>query len=275
MTTRGWFPALLLAGGMLLAQEALRSYTDEEIQRHLDTFDGSCENSAIPEAEVVDTLSELEAAYQYLRAHGERLTNEQRNLKDAIVARATKGLAAKAAAPPPSSSRRKRPIVNIHSAKVLGEMGDPKGAAPLLAWLKGLLGEPFPNPHGVECGFRSLAWIGPSDKETLDLVLAYATGKHGDPSVAAAAIQACYEWRELDGETRKRFFDGICAFLLNLRVNTDDETGRERYNAVETDALQALRELGDGKTRFDGPAQARVWFERNRKWEKYVGPRFR
>jgi hypothetical protein len=262
MTTSRWIPVLLLAGA-LLAEAPPRPFTDEEIGRHLANFDASYENRELPQEDAVASMKSLRDAYRFLEAPGEPVTNEQIKLKEEIVARAVKGLAAK-----------KRWIVNLECARVLGELGDQRGAAPLAAWLKGLLNEARPNPTAVDYGFASLAWIGPDEKESHRMVFSYAQGQHGDPAVAAAAMRACAEWRALDAETRKGFFDGICAHLETL-ASARDEEGRARYEAVRKQGLDALRELGDGATRFESPARARAWFEKRIKWEKYVGPRFR
>lgn len=256
MTTR-WLALLLVATG-LLAEEALRSYTDDEIRRHLDAFDGSVENRQIPEAEVADTASDLQAAFLYLKALG-RLTERQVGFQQEILDRIVKGLTAK-----------KRPIVNIHCARLLGEMGDPKGAAPLLAWVQVLLKEPHPNPTAVEYGFRSLAWIGPTDGPARDLVLGCATGEHGDAEVIAAAMRACAEWRELDGETRKEFFDRICTFV---EVQAAARDGRKERHALVKEGLEALRKLAVLDARFASPAHAREWFRTRTTWETYKGRR--
>jgi len=139
------------------------------------------------------------------------------------------------------------------------------------------------NPLAVEHGFQSLAWIGKEDKGTLDLVLDYASkGKHPDNTVAAQAIKACYQWRHLDGKTRKEFFEKICMYLEGLHsgMTGGDPKRRSsyetRYKAVENEGKDCLRELGDG-TAFADPKAARAWFNDNKKgkWEDYTGPRFR
>ncbi|MFI5403098.1 MAG: hypothetical protein ACHQ1G_09190 [Planctomycetota bacterium] len=286
-------PALLLGGGLLFAQDGAEqpeakpeeakegekkaaevvSFNDAEIQGFLDTFDATYKNKDLPQEDAVATLANLKGAYAYLKSLGETRTKEQTKLQKDIVDHVKKGLNAK-----------KRALVNLECAKVLGELGDPDGAKPLVRWLEIELDEKSPNPQSIEYGFLALAYIGPDDKQTLDLVLSYATkGKHQDNSVAANAIRACYNWRELDGKTRKDFFDQICMYLTGLhsQVKGGDPKNRAtyeaRYKAVEADGREALRELGDGTTVFDEPDKARAWFNENKKqkWEKYVGPRFR
>ncbi len=293
MTIRRLIPALLLGGGLLFAQEGAEqpqpkpdegkeeaakpkeevSFTEVEIQGFLDTFDATYKNRDLPQEDAVATLANLKGAYKYLKSLGDARTKEQSKLQKDIVDHVKKGLSAK-----------KRALVNLECARVLGELGDQDGAAPLVRWLEIELDEKSPNPQSIEYGFLALAYIGPPDKQTLDLVLGYATkGVHPDNTVAANAIKACYQWRELDGKTRKEFFDKICMSLTGLysQMKGGDAAKRAtyeaRYKAVEADGRDALRELGDGTTNFDDPNKARAWFNENKKqkWEKYVGPNFR
>lgn len=265
MTAGRRVAVLLLSWGTLLAEEALKAYSDEEIVRYLAEFDRTYANQEEPQDDAVAALRNLEAAYLFLEAKGDKRTTGQAGLQEQILDLAIRGLNAP-----------RRQLVNIYCAKALGELREAKGAEPLRKWLEGVLEEEWPNPQAVKAGFLSLAWIGPTDKPTLDLVLAHATGRHRDPQVADAAIEACCEWRELDGETRKRFFDEICTFLEVLSSNRHPPA-RKQYEAVAKERLRALRELGGAKRRFDSPAQAREWFRgnANTKWEKYLGPRFR
>jgi hypothetical protein len=295
MSIRRFLTAFLLGGGTILAQEEPQpetkaeqaekpaeaeakpaegvTFEDSEIQMFLDTFDQTYKNKDLPQDDAVATLTNLKNAYSFLKSKGDAQTKEQAKLQKDIVDRiAKKGLFAK-----------KRALVNLKCAEILGELGDPDGAAPLVKWLEGILEEKSPNPQAVEYGFQSLAWIGPDDKATLELVLDYASkGKHTDNTVAAQAIKACYQWRELDGKTRKEFFDKICMYLEGLHSGATGgdpkrrSTYETRYKAVETDGKEALKELGDG-TAFEDPRKARAWFNENKKgkWEKYVGPRFR
>jgi hypothetical protein len=305
-----FLPSLLLAGGLLLAQEGDPkpeeakpeeakpeeakpdeakpegdapkeeakpeevTFQDQEIVDFLSTFDETYKNKKLPEADAVSTLTNLKNAYLYLNKLGDQRTKEQTKLQKDILDRvAKKGLNA-----------RDRPIVNIECAKVLGELGDPDGAAPLLKWLEGLLDEKNINPQAIEAGFNSLAWIGKDDKTQLEFVLDYASkGKHTDNTVAAQAIRACYQWRELDGKTRKEFFEKICMYLEGLHSGMTGGDPKRRasfdakYKAVEQDGKEALKELGDGTTVFEDPSKARAWFNENKKakWEKYIGPNFR
>ncbi|HEX5138638.1 MAG TPA: hypothetical protein VFY93_16825 [Planctomycetota bacterium] len=293
MNIRRFLTALLLGGGVLLAQgdptpenkpdekpgeaEAKPpegvTFEDAEIQMFLDTFDQTYKNKDLPQDDAVATLANLKNAYNYLNAKGDQRTKEQTKLQKDIVERiAKKGLTAK-----------KRPLVNLKCAEILGELGDEDAAGPLQKWLEGILDEKAPNPQAVEYGFQSLAWIGKEDKGTLEMVLDYASkGKHQDNTVAAQAIKACYQWRHLDGKTRKEFFDKICMFLEGLHSGMTGgdpkrrSTYETRYKAVENEGRDCLRELGDG-TVFPDPRAARAWFNENKKgkWEDYIGPRFR
>lgn len=295
MKIRRFFLVLLLVGGLLRAQEGAEpkpeeapeqpaegeakpqaeelSFEDQEIVNFLDTFDQTYRNKDLPQDDAVATLANLKNAYLFLKSKGDQLTKEQVKLKKDIVDHVKKGLTAK-----------KRQLVNVECAKVLGELGDRDGAGPLVKWLEGVLEEKNPQPQSVEYGFLSLAYIGNDDKASLEFVLDYATkGKHPDNTVAANAIKACYQWRELDAKTRKEFFDKICMFLEGLHSGmTGGDPKRRgtyetRYKAVEADGKDALRELGDGTTNWDEPRKARAWFNENKKqkWEKYTGPHFR
>ena len=141
-----------------------------------------------------------------------------------------------------------------------------------------------PHVESVEYGFQSLAWIGSQDRRTLDLILDYATkGKHPDMSVAANALRACYQCKSLDKKMRMEFFKKINGYLGGLYSSMRGgdakkrATYEQRYNAVKEDGLTALRELAGDGTVFKDPAQARTWWNDNkkRKWEPYTGPRFR
>jgi len=295
MEIRRFLTALLLGGGILLAQEEPKpenkpeqaekpgeaeakapegiTFEDAEIQMFLDTFDQTYKNKDLPQDDAVATLANLKNAYNYLKAKGDDRTKEQIKLQKEIIERiAKKGLTA-----------RKRPLVNLKCAEILGELGDEDAAGPLVKWLDGILEDKAPAPQAYEYGFQSLAWIGPQDKSTLDMVLDYASkGKHQDNGVAAQAIKACYQWRHLDGKTRKEFFDKICMYLEGLHsgMTGGDPKRRSsyetRYKAVENEGKDCLRELGDG-TAFPDPKAARAWFNENKKgkWEDYTGPRFR
>lgn len=282
--------ALVLGGGALLAQDQPEpaekpkegepkqaegiTFRDDEIQMFIDTFDQTYKNKDLPQDDAVSTLANLKNAYEFLKKKGDDRTKEQMKLQKDIVDRiAKKGLFA-----------RKRPLVNLKCAEILGELGDEEGAAPLVKWLEGVLEEKNPNPQAVEYGFQSLAWIGPGDNKTVELVLDYASkGKHPDNTVAAQAIKACYQWRELDGKTRKDFFDKICMYLQGLHSKAKGgdpkqrATYESRYKAVEAEGLECLKQLSTDGTKFEDPDKARAWFNDAKKgrWEKYVGPRFR
>jgi hypothetical protein len=249
-------------------------FTEQEILNFIETFESTYKNKDLPQEDAVATLANLKNAYNFLKSKGDARTKEELKLqKDIVALIAKKGLFA-----------RKRALVNLHCAQTLGELGDPEGAAPLAKWLEGILEEKSPNPQSVEHGFQSLAWIGPQDSTTIELVLDYATkGKHLDSNVAMHAIKACAQWRELDGKTRKDFFDKISMYLQGLHSKwkggdaKQRGTYEQRYKAVETDGLNALAEFAGDGTRFEDPDKARSWFNDNkrRKWETYIGPRFR
>jgi hypothetical protein len=269
---------LLLGGGPILAQGGdptpAVSFTDQEIQMFLDTFDQTYKNKDLPQDDTVAALANLKNAYNFLKSKGEQITKDQEKLQKEIVERiAKKGLFA-----------RKRPLVNLKCAEILGEIGDQEGAQPLVKYLGDVLDEKNPNPQAVETAFQSLAWIGPEDNRTLEFVLDYASkGKHPDITVAQHAIRACYQWRKLDGKTRKDFFDKIDMYLQGLysKAHGGDPKQRgtyeQRYNACQADGLEALHELSTDGSKFEDPEKARAWYNDNKKgkWEDYVGPRFR
>jgi hypothetical protein len=287
MTIRLICLVLLLGGGLALAQEGepqeppkeekpaepAITFTDQEVQNFVATFEQTYKNKDLPQEDAVATLANLKNAYAYLKGLGDQRSKEQVKLqKDIVTLIAKKGLFV-----------RKRPLVNLACAQKLGEIGDPDAAAPLAKWLESVLEDKSPNPTAVEAGFLSLAWIGPDDKATLELVLNYASkGKHPDNTVAAHAIKACREWRQLDGKMRKEFYDKISLYLQGLYSSWKSGdakqrgTYEQRYKAVETDGLETLQQLGDG-TKFEDPNAARSWWNEHKKkrWDDYVGPRFR
>lgn len=302
MTHRRFLIALLLGGGIALAQEGQNpeappaekppeaeakaaepeakppegiTFEDAEIQMFLDTFDQTYKNKDLPQDDAVATLANLKNAYLFLKGVGDAKTKEQAKLQKEIIDRiAKKGLTA-----------RNRALVNLKCAEILGELGDPEGAAPLMKWLEKLLDESkTPNPQAVEYGFLSLALIGPDDNRTLEFVLEHASkGKHPDSGVASQAMRACYEWRELDQKMRKEFFDKICMYLEGLHSGMTGgdpkrrATYEQRYNAVSAEGLKCLKELSTDGTAFETPDKARAWYNdaKKGKWEKYAGPRFR
>ena len=279
MMTRLSLIALLCAGGLAVAQEGgtgeepLITFSDQEVENFILTFEQTYKNKDLPQEDAVATLANLTNAYRYLESLGDERTKEQLKLQKEIVTLVgKKGLFA-----------RKRDLVNLECARTLGDLGDENGAAPLRKWLERVLDEKSPNPMAVEYGFRSLAWIGPDDRQSLDFVIDFATkGKHPDPGVAAQAIRACKEWRGMDGKDRKEAFDKICGYLQGLYSKWKGGDPKQRgvyetrYKAVEADGMDALKELGNG-TKWTEPNQARDWFNDNKKkkWENYIGPKFR
>jgi hypothetical protein len=221
----------------------------------------------------------LKKAYRYLdrpRPEGEEPTkDEHARMKDIVSAIAKTGL---------SVRTKGREQVSLECARVLGEIGDESAAKYLKKWLEQVCDEKSPHPSWVEFGFQSLAWIGPDDSGTQDLILKYAsTGRHPDMTVASHALRACYLYRELDGKTRKEFFNKVLGYVNGLYSGWQSgdpkakATYEQRYNAVKDNGLKALEELaGDGQ-KFDTPVKAMDWWNENKKskWETYYGPRER
>ncbi|MHC4547443.1 MAG: hypothetical protein ACYTEZ_01590 [Planctomycetota bacterium] len=266
---------LLLAAGPARAQDKeLTAYSVAEIEGLLQTFKQTYKNRKTPEEDAISALADLKKAYRYIAWKGDDATKEEQKAQQKIVTLvARKGLFVK-----------KRPLVALECARVLGEIGDPDAGPDLRKWMERILDEKAVNTQWVEYGFQSLAWIGPQDSRTLDFVLSYATkGKHSDIGVASQAIKACYQWRRLDGKMRKQFFNKITGYVGGLYSNMRGgeakyrATYEQRYNAVKSDALAALKELAGDGTVFTNPQEAQTWWNENkkRKWEEYIGPRFR
>jgi len=271
------FCILLGAAGLALAQEQaeeLVAYSPEEIDNLMNTFLQTYKNKKAPEDDAIATLANLKGAYRYIEAKGEGKTKDDEKLqKEIIKLIAKKGLFA-----------RNRDRVNLECARVLGELGDEDANKDLRRWLEGILDAKSPMPQCVEYGFQSLAWIGSDDRQSLDLALDYATkGKHPDIGVAAQAMKACYQWRKLDANTREDFFKKISGYLQGLysKAHGGDPKQRGtyegRYNAVKEEGLKALEELAGDGSKFADPNAAVEWLKENkrRKWEPYVGPRYR
>lgn len=279
MMTRLTLLAVLVAGGLASAQEGeakaeepVITFSDQEIKNFILTFEQTYKNKDLPQEDAVATLANLTNAYRYLGSLDPQTKDQEKLQKEIVTLISKKGLFA-----------RKRDLVNLECARALGDLGDDRGAAPLRKWLENVLDDKSPNPMAVEYGFRSLAWIGADDRQSLDFAIDYATkGKHPDPGVAAQAIRACKEWRKMDGKDRKEAFDKICGYLQGLYSKWKGGDAKQRgvyetrYKAVEADGMDALKELGNG-TKWDEPNKARDWFNDNkkRKWEDYVGPKFR
>jgi hypothetical protein len=267
--------ALFFAAGLTTAEDKeLTSYSLVEIDGLLQTFKQTYKNQKAPQEDAISAILDMKKAYRFMDSKGAEATKEELTAKkDIILMLAKKGLFV-----------RKRAQVALECARVLGEIGDPLAGPHLRKWMEKVLDEKSPNASWVEYGFQSLAWVGAEDSRTLDLMLDYATkGKHPEPQVTSYAIKACYQWRHLEGNYRKRFFNKIAMYVGSLysSMRGGDAKKRavyeQRYNAVKTDALIALKELAGDGTTFKNPEEAQKWWNDNKKrrWEEYVGPRFR
>jgi len=270
------FTSLLLLPAMTAeAQDKeLIKYSAVEIGDLLANFKATYKNSKVPEEDAQNVLVGLKDAYLYLDSKGEDLTKEEEKLKGQIVKMVSKGLAA-----------RKRPRVNVECARALGTMGDEDAARPLQKWMEDtVLDAKSPNSDWVEYGFRSMAWVGSTKTKTLDFIRSYATGKHPDTNVAAQGLMAMSEWRDLPGKARKEWFNKVNQYLgglYSLMRGTDQKKKGEaeaKYNAVKDNGLRTLTLLAGIDTPFADPDAATKWWNdgaKKKKWEDYVGPRFR
>lgn len=270
------FATLLLwpHGAVCAEEKELIKYSPVEINDLLANFKATYKNSKVPEEDAQNVLVGLKDAYLYLTSKGEEATKEEIKLKNSIVNLVAKGLKA-----------RKRPRVNVECARALGTMGDQLSAKPLLKWMEDtVLDAKAPNSDWVEYGFRSMAWVGGTKGKTLDFVRSYSTGKHPDTSVASQGLMAMIQWRSLPGKTRKEWFNKVNQYLgglYSLMRGTDQKKKGEaeaKYNAVKDNGLKALTALAGLDTPFTEPDSATKWWNdgnKKKKWETYVGPRFR
>ncbi|MHC4971401.1 MAG: hypothetical protein ACYTG3_03630 [Planctomycetota bacterium] len=267
--------ALLFAVGLTWAEDKdLTAYSLVEIDGLLQSFKQTYKNKKAPEEDAISAIIDLKKAYRYLESKGEEKTkDEEKAQKNIISMIAKKGLFVK-----------KRPQVALECARVLGELGDMSASGHMRKWMEKVLDQKSPNASWVEYGFQSLAWIGAEDSRTLDLMLDYATkGKHPETQVTAYAIKAVSQWRHFDGKQRKVFFNKINMYVGGLYSNmrggdaNKRATYEQRYNAVKNDAMATLKELAGDGTTFKNPEEAQKWWNENKKrrWEDYVGPRFR
>jgi hypothetical protein len=136
----------------------------------------------------------------------------------------------------------------------------------------------------VEKRFESMAWIGGENKAVLELVRAYATGKHQETTVAAHALKGVIEWRMLPGKDRREFFEKILMYLQGLQSQahgTDQRikgAAEQKFNTVKDNGVEALSQLSGEATKFADVDAAIEWWKegkKKRKWDDYVGPRFR
>ena len=274
MATRLLLALLLVAGLSWAEDKELTAYSLVEIDGLLQSFKQTYKNKKAPQEDAISSLIDLKKAYRYLQSKGTEITKEEEKARRDIIAMISKkGLFVK-----------KRPQVALECARVLGEMGDMLSAGHMRKWMEKVLDKKSPNASWVEYGFQSLAWIGAEDSRTIDLMLDYATkGRHQETQVTAYAIKACAQWRHLSGKTRKIFFNKINMYVGGLYSNMRGGDAKKRsvyerrYNAVKNDAMAALKELAGDGTTFPSPVEAQKWWNDNKKrrWEDYVGPRFR
>jgi len=268
---------VLVPGSTVWAQEKnkeLIKYSIVEINDLLANFKATYKSSKVPEEDAQNVLTGLKDAYLYLASKGDEATKEEIKAKRQIIKLVSKGLFA-----------RKRPRVNVECARALGTMGDPDAAKPLLKWMEDVvLDVKAPNSDWVEYGFRSMAWVGGSKSKTLDFVRAYATGKHVDVTVASQALMAMAQWRNLPGKTRKEWFNKVNQYmggLYSLMRGTDQKKkgdAEQKFNSVKDNGLKTLTLLAGVDTPFTDPDTATKWWNggaKKKKWEDYVGPRFR
>ena len=266
---------LLALGATALAEgeEELTPYSVPEIEQFLKVFKQTYNNTKQPEDDAIAVLADLQNAYRYIDSKGDTASKDETKAQKKIISYVEKGLKA-----------RKRPMVTLECARALGKIGDPTGAKGLLRWMdKVVLDAKSVNPNWVETGFLSLARIGGEDKQTLDLLIAYSSGRHVDISVAPPALRACYEWRSLSGKNRKELFEKVLNYLNSLWSNArgGDPKKRglydKRYKTVSEEGLKALKELSGADKSFANPEKALAWWKDNkrRRWEDYVGVSFR
>jgi hypothetical protein len=255
------------------AEEAeLVPYSVIEAQNLLDNFKATYKNKKSPEEDAINSLTGLVDAYRYLESKGDERTKDEGKMMASIVKMVAKGLFPK-----------KRARVNVECARALGKMGDKGGAKPLLKWLEDtVLDMKAPNSGWVEYGFRSMAWVGATDRGTLDFVRSFATGKHLDINVAAQALMAMTEWKRLPAKTRKEYFVKVQQYmggLFSLMRGSDAKkkgAAETKYNTIKENGLKALNALSGTETPFKDPDEAFKWSKKNKKmkWKDYENPRF-
>ncbi|MDH3591495.1 MAG: hypothetical protein OER88_06435 [Planctomycetota bacterium] len=270
---------LALAGGVAFAQDKqeLTPYSVVETDAFIEAFKRSYNKKGVPEDDANSVLADLKNAYRYFESKGEGKSKDEGKAQQRIVKMITKGLKA-----------RKRPRVTLECVRVLGEIGDAAASKDVARWLEKALDEKSIIPEWIEYGFKSMAWIGVSDKRSLDLVIKYGTGKHTDESVSGFALAAAYEYKTLKGKTRKDTFKTLAGWMQGTYSSAKGgdpkkrATYEKRYDAAKTNGLKALNELAtyqltDPPTAFKDPHEAMKWFKtmKNKRWPDYVGPRFR
>ncbi len=272
----------LLALALISASPATRAaaaeepelvpYSIIEAQNQLDVFKSTYKNKKSPQEDATNSLTGLVDAYLYFASKSDEATKSEIKMKAAIVKMVARGLFPK-----------KRALVNVECARALGKMADKGGAKPLLKWMDDtVLDMKGPNSGWVEYGFRSMAWIGATDRTTLDFVRSFATGKHLDANVASQALMAMYEWRVLPAKTRKEFFVKVLQYMGGLyslkRGNDPKKKGaaETKYNTIKENGLRVLQALSGSAERFADPVGATKWYKANKKkkWADYENPRF-
>jgi hypothetical protein len=267
-----------LPGAAALAQEngkekELVTYSLVEIKDLMANFKATYKTKKAQEEDAVNVLTGLKDAYRYLDSKGEEATKDEIKAKKAITKLVSRGLFA-----------RNRALVNVECARALGVMGDPDSGKQLLKWMDGVvLDAKAPNSDWVEYGFRSMAWVGGTKGESLDFVRSYATGKHVEITVAAQALMAIEQWRRLPGKVRKEFFNKINQYMGGLYSAMRGSDAKKRgeaeskYNAIKDNGLSVLTQLAGVNKPFTDPDGANAYWKENkrRKWEDYIGPKFR
>jgi hypothetical protein len=274
MSTARVLLTVLLAGALAPAQEEVTTFSANEIELFLENFKDLYNKKASPEEDAIAILDNLKKAYVFLGSRGAEKTKEDEAQQRKIVATVCRGLNA-----------RERPLVTVNCATALGEMGDAEAAKPLLKWMeKDVLKAKSVHPNFVEHGFLAMAWIGGDDKAALELLREYATGKHMEASVASHALKGVIEWKQIPGKDRRELFEKILMFLQSLHSQMSGGDVRlkgaaeQKFNAVKDNGIEALSQLSGEATKFADLAAAQEWWKEGkkiRKWEDYVGPRFR
>jgi len=267
----------LLSGLHASAQDdkgkELTPYSLIEIKNLLDNFKSTYKKKKVPQEDSINVIEPMKDAYRFMESKGDERTKEEIKAQAAIVSLLGKGLFA-----------RKRARINVECARALGTMPSKESGKQLLRWMDGVvLDAKAPNSDWVEYGFRSMAWVGAKDSKTLDFVRGYATGKHVEITVASQALMAMGQWRNLKGSVRKEWFNKVSQYLGGLwsaSRGTDPKKKGEaeaKYQAVKDNGLQTLTLLSGETTAFEDPDKAGAFYKANkkRKWDDYVGPRFR
>jgi len=266
--------ALLVLAGSVRAQDGVTAYSATEVDNLIKVFKQTYKKTKVPQEDAIAVLEDLKKAYRYLIGKADQ-TKDDEKLAKSIVQTVVKGL----------NAGPKRTMVMMECSRVLGELGDEDAAKPLSRWMeKTVLDMKDPPTQLVEFGFQSMAWVGATDTSTIDLLRAYATGKHLDPTVASHALNACYQWKLIKAKDRKMLCEKIIGYLAGLQANSRGGDPKKRgafeqkYNTVKEAGLNAAWALSGSETKFEDAEKAMEWWQENKKrvkWEDYVGPKFR